>query len=736
MLACVLLAGPVAAANPMLGQPLDHSVLLRSDGDEAFAPDCVSAEVTLGERKLPPAAVRVQLEPMAPDLARVRVRTTQPVDDLVVAVRITHGCVTRVTRQFVLLSDTPVAPVVTVPAPSTASAAALPPVAAAAAPLVPPAPVAEGAAPEPSPAPGRAATAAGPARAGRTERTPGRATAARDRPVRRAAADRPRPRAEARGAGVPESRLKLEPAAPVVAGGPAAPAAAAAAPPADLAAVEQALVVVAQAAEAARAAASAASAAQQRVAALESQVQRLEADRQRSEQAAVALRTELANSRQRSGPSATMLWLSLGAIVVSGAVGWHLGGRHRRRQQDWQQAALGGGMASRMPTGATTGGSAEVPMPPPAPPTMAPSATAGGRRTAAPPSRFDRDAGVSGFGPGAVSAGDGGPATIGGVPPAPSAVPARVKGSPVSPVPSPPRNARTAAEDSAFGRAPTAPIPLMTQELSVSPSPPPAERTEVLPPSVRLPEADASSRDVSIEELIDLEQQAEFFIVLGQDDAAIDLLVDHLRATGGGSPLPYLKLLEIHRRRGEQEAYDRIRARFNQRFNAYAPEWGSDLNAGRSLEGYPGVLPRLEPVWSRPLDAMAELEALLFRKSRGDLFDLPAYREVLFLYAIARDLLDREAVQSGNVDLLLPLADGSEFGPTTPRPYLSLDPAGPDTRPDTGFSADTLPAATDFGDLGGRPTAPLDLDVTAGEVRERRTSIFDPFDDRPQSGRR
>ena len=131
--------------------------------------------------------------------------------------------------------------------------------------------------------------------------------------------------------------------------------------------------------------------------------------------------------------------------------------------------------------------------------------------------------------------------------------------------------------------------------------------------------------------------------MLGQEDAAIDLLVDHLRNTGGGSPLPYLKLLEIYRRRGDRDAYERTRDRFNHRFNAYAPDWDADLQHGRSLEDYAGVLPRLQQVWPRPLDAMAELEALLFRKSRGDLFELPAYREVLFLYSLARDLLDREA---------------------------------------------------------------------------------------------
>lgn len=240
-------------------------------------------------------------------------------------------------------------------------------------------------------------------------------------------------------------------------------------------------------------------------------------------------------------------------------------------------------------------------------------------------------------------------------------------------------------------------------------------RTQPLAPQA-LPDAGAP-RDVTIEELIDLEQQAEFFIVLGQDESAIDLLVEHLRSTGGGSPLPYLKLLEIHHRRGDREAYDRMRSRFNHRFNAYAPDWDVGLTHGRTLDDYPGVIPRLQQVWSRPLDAMAELEALLFRKSRGELFDLPAYREVLFLYSLARDLLDRSAVDSGNVDLLLPMADGSEFGTTAPATYMGLErDAFKDTQP-----PDEM------------PTAPVDFDLTS---TDRRTSIFDLLDERPQPPRR
>ncbi len=179
------------------------------------------------------------------------------------------------------------------------------------------------------------------------------------------------------------------------------------------------------------------------------------------------------------------------------------------------------------------------------------------------------------------------------------------------------------------------------------------QHTQPLPAGFVVP--DSPSRDVSIEELLDIEQQAEFFIVLGQDDAAVDLLMGHLRSTGGSSPLPYLKLMEIYHRRGDQTAYERIRVRFNDRFNAVAPDWSSDLNAGRSLESYPEIMSRIENDWSRPVDVMADLETLLFRTDGNELFDLPAYRDVLFLFTLARDVQESIQHEAPQVDVLLPL---------------------------------------------------------------------------------
>ena len=208
-------------------------------------------------------------------------------------------------------------------------------------------------------------------------------------------------------------------------------------------------------------------------------------------------------------------------------------------------------------------------------------------------------------------------------------------------------------------------------ELEEAPAPEPPGSAAMAPDAFAIPtvvEEDKPpvsepARELSVEELIDLEQQVEFFVVLGQDEAAIDLLMSHVRTDGGNSPLPYLKLLEIYRRRGEREAYQRVRERFNRRFNAYAPDWESDPQQGRSLLDYPDTIVRLQGLWSSPTRMMETLDASLFRRNKTDeTFDLPAYRELLFLYSIARDLAEHGAVlPSTGVDLLLPLeAAGDE----------------------------------------------------------------------------
>lgn len=211
----------------------------------------------------------------------------------------------------------------------------------------------------------------------------------------------------------------------------------------------------------------------------------------------------------------------------------------------------------------------------------------------------------------------------------------------------------------------------------------------VAPPSFAPPheqEAIEHLRAVSVEELIDLEQQAEFFVVLGQDEAAIGLLEAHVQGSDGTIPLPFLKLLELYQRLGRRADYERVQAAFNAHFNAHAPVWEADLQQGQSLADYPGVIERLQALWSAPARAMDVLEKSLIRPEAGaETFELPAYRELLFLYAIARDLADKpEASIDAPTTAVTPL--------TATRPFI----ADPDARPtlDVDLCLDELTPST------------------------------------------
>ena len=685
-------------AGATMGQPLNFAVAVRLDPGESLSPECVAAEVVVGDRRVPPPLVRAVVEMTSATTARVRVQTQVSIDEPVVQVQVGVGCSNRVSRSYVVLADPPGAGFAPPPAPPALAQAPSPPMVA----TVEPSAVApRGAAAEPA----RAAPAPPPALTPEQIRARDERNArlreqrvARQRAAREARAARQRAEPE-RTAAAPRLQLDLiEPAPNRGVGAPASEA------------LARAMAALAEAASAAQAAASAASASALRVAALEQELAQLRSEGKSSRDLISALRDQLIEARSSSRWTTPLALASLLLAALAAWLAWRLGRVQAAQRQQWQQAAAGFG--SNGPTTSVSGiGGFDAPS----------------TRSRSAPGPF--------LGPEARSTVIASPES----PPVPATVAlpkaaaAAARANRAWPPPAPPvawpAPPTTLLPDVAAETvpglhpevqrsAPSAGSPLFEPDTQPEPA---LQRTNILPVGGRSDET--SPRDVSIEELIDLEQQAEFFVVLGQDEAAVDLLVEHLRTTGGGSPLPYLKLLEIDRRRGDHEAYERTRQRFNHRFNAYAPEWGVDMTTGRSLEDYVGVIPRLQQVWARPLDAMAELEALLFRKSRGELFDLPAYREVLFLYALARDLLDRSSVDTGSVDLLLPMRDLDEEG---------LDD-GQGSAPPLGLEHDafkeTMPPEDSL------PTAPLDFDVTNSD---RPTSIFHLLDEekRPRDPRK
>lgn len=207
-------------------------------------------------------------------------------------------------------------------------------------------------------------------------------------------------------------------------------------------------------------------------------------------------------------------------------------------------------------------------------------------------------------------------------------------------------------------------------EVAVVPAPPSAAPAPTMGWAVSPP-------DVMVERLIDVAQQADFFVALGQEDSAIDLWAGQLGDAAGQIPLPYLELLEMHRRQGNLGAFEAVRDDFGLRFGLLAANRLTTNRPGELLEDLPDTLGRVQQVWSDPRLAMQALEVLmLHRDSAVAPFDLHVYRDMLFLYAVARDLAEQSETPA-SVDFLLPL-DSTDLRPTpsapSPRESSPLEP--------------------------------------------------------------
>lgn len=611
VIACILVLLPIAAEPAwsvglgrvsdatVLGGPMDFSVALNLAPGEALSSGCVSAEVLVGESRIPSHQVHVFLQRSGDALVQaLRVRTDARIDEPVATITLRLGCPVRLVRQFIALIDPPT--LADVPAAqangggqflqdvqqdgsiaaqlraATASVAVPgdePPRVA----LSANTPRSPGAAVVPSKR-RRTAMAQG-SRSPSTEaaspletkpvRTAGAAPVLAARPTADGGSRGPSGRKEAvapaavQPAAEPTSRLSLDPPAPRVSSVVAsAPAKAASAPKSS---EDRAL-------------------AEGRLAALEASLNKLQAENEANKARMLALQARLqqAESARYANP---LVFALLALVLLMTTAVLFMFKRQRRlklqRPPWWDASVMPSSQAD-----SSLHSRFDDPLPPMTPQDVWPTQP----------------------------------------PPLSRAKPAAR--------PSPPPAQAAAAPQSAA--SPTAPMPLAGGEPGLS----------LIPPR----------RPVAVEELIDLEQQAEFFRVLGQEQSAIDLLMSHLRESGAGSPMPYLKLLDIHRRRGDRDHYERIRARFNERFSAYAPEWGADLGAGGSLENYPEVLSELQRLWVAPKQAMTRLEKLLFRHDDADTtFELPAYLQLLFLFSVARDLAETE-IDPSTVDLLLPIS--------------------------------------------------------------------------------
>lgn len=158
------------------------------------------------------------------------------------------------------------------------------------------------------------------------------------------------------------------------------------------------------------------------------------------------------------------------------------------------------------------------------------------------------------------------------------------------------------------------------------------------PATASAPARDAARHIVSPEELFDIQQQAEFFISVGEHQQAIEVLKKHIAERGDISPLAYLELLRLYHTLSRVDEFVQLRAQFMESFNAQVPEFASFHREGRMLYHYTEALAEIEAEWSSP-NVLTTLEKMLFRRDgveRVEPFDLAAYDDLLLLLAIAQ----------------------------------------------------------------------------------------------------
>lgn len=150
-----------------------------------------------------------------------------------------------------------------------------------------------------------------------------------------------------------------------------------------------------------------------------------------------------------------------------------------------------------------------------------------------------------------------------------------------------------------------------------------------------------SIRHISVEPILDIRQQAEFFVSLGQTDRALQILKKQIEESAEPNPFVYLDLITLYHSLGLKAEFRECRSAFAQLFNGLVPDFPVFHLEGRDLEAYPEVLANLVSLWPR-MDALAFLSACIFREANaqhGGTFDLAAFRDLLMLHAQLEALL-------------------------------------------------------------------------------------------------
>jgi hypothetical protein len=169
-------------------------------------------------------------------------------------------------------------------------------------------------------------------------------------------------------------------------------------------------------------------------------------------------------------------------------------------------------------------------------------------------------------------------------------------------------------------------------------------------PAVHLPYETQSIRHIGLDPILDIRQQVEFFVSLGQTDRAMMILRKQIAEATEPNPLLHLDLLGLYQNLGLIAEFEEQREVFQGLFNTEVPLFAAFNTPTQDLEAYPEVLAELTRLWPK-LDVLAFLGHCIFldnKQIHPGRFSLAAFRDLLILHALADAVVDHasQAYQS------------------------------------------------------------------------------------------
>lgn len=158
--------------------------------------------------------------------------------------------------------------------------------------------------------------------------------------------------------------------------------------------------------------------------------------------------------------------------------------------------------------------------------------------------------------------------------------------------------------------------------------------SESAPPVEPVPSIEPTS-STSGDQALEL---AEIMLSMGLGHGATQTLTEQIRNEPKQALRHWLKLLDIYRKNGQQEEFERSAEELRLHFNVRPEDWHAQPGTIQTLENFPHIAKRLAELWGKP-DCLVYMKNLLDDNRGGARsgFPQPVAEELLMLTSVMRE---------------------------------------------------------------------------------------------------